>query len=271
MDSQGREASCGYARSHIRLCALATLCALAALFACAADASGFASQLKRYPYLTDVVGSSAAVNWATDRSATTAVGQVGRRGHRVLHGTHDERRENVDRRGHGVAVPVGGAAHPDAEHRVLLPRLRAVGSQPESTCSAPTPRRASRRSRPTARPPRHLRRARRLGQVPTPTAPTPTRPADEPASPERRALRGHAPATTPTSRAARPTTATSSRPAPTSAACSAAFWTCPGARSRSLHARQPRPQHAMPQHLAAPCTAVALRRQWALQDDPTAA
>src|SRR5690348_13737205 len=30
------------------------------------------AQLKRSPYLTDLVGTSVAVNWATDRSATSA-------------------------------------------------------------------------------------------------------------------------------------------------------------------------------------------------------
>jgi calcineurin-like phosphoesterase family protein len=33
------------------------------------EASGYSSQLLRYPYLTDVVGSSATVNWATDASS----------------------------------------------------------------------------------------------------------------------------------------------------------------------------------------------------------
>jgi Calcineurin-like phosphoesterase/Purple acid Phosphatase, N-terminal domain len=33
-------------------------------------ASAYAPELTRYPYLTDVVGASAAVNWATDRSRT---------------------------------------------------------------------------------------------------------------------------------------------------------------------------------------------------------
>jgi hypothetical protein len=38
----------------------------------AGAASGVATQLTRYPYLTDLVGTSVMVNWATDRSATTA-------------------------------------------------------------------------------------------------------------------------------------------------------------------------------------------------------
>src|SRR6185295_5121466 len=37
-------------------------------------------QLKRYPYLTDVVGSSATVNFGTDQSGTTAVVKWGASG-----------------------------------------------------------------------------------------------------------------------------------------------------------------------------------------------
>lgn len=36
-----------------------------------AAAAAYSSKLKRYPYLTDVVLSSATINWATDRSAST--------------------------------------------------------------------------------------------------------------------------------------------------------------------------------------------------------
>jgi hypothetical protein len=46
----------------------------------AAPAFGYASQLTRYPYLTDVVGNTATVNWATDRSRTTARLMYGRQG-----------------------------------------------------------------------------------------------------------------------------------------------------------------------------------------------
>jgi hypothetical protein len=41
-------------------------------------ALGYAPQLKRYPYLTDVVGNSATVNWATDRSKSTGRVRYGR-------------------------------------------------------------------------------------------------------------------------------------------------------------------------------------------------
>jgi hypothetical protein len=40
---------------------------------------GFDPKLRRYPYLTDVVGSSATVNWATDRSAATGALKWGTR------------------------------------------------------------------------------------------------------------------------------------------------------------------------------------------------
>jgi hypothetical protein len=43
-------------------------------------ASAYAPQLTRYPYLTDVVGSTATVNWATDRSRTSARVRYGRVG-----------------------------------------------------------------------------------------------------------------------------------------------------------------------------------------------
>src|SRR5829696_3392548 len=46
----------------------------------AGSASASAPELKRYPYLTDVVGSTARVNWATDRSRTTGSIRYGRRG-----------------------------------------------------------------------------------------------------------------------------------------------------------------------------------------------
>jgi hypothetical protein len=36
-----------------------------------------ASQLRRYPYLTEVVGTSATINWGTDRSATTGLVRYG--------------------------------------------------------------------------------------------------------------------------------------------------------------------------------------------------
>ena len=50
----------------------AVLLVLASLAAAAASpAAAAVPQLKRYPYLTDLVGTAVTVNWATDRSATT--------------------------------------------------------------------------------------------------------------------------------------------------------------------------------------------------------
>jgi hypothetical protein len=43
-------------------------------------AAAYAPELTRFPYLTDVVKSSATVNWATDRSRTTGVVRYGREG-----------------------------------------------------------------------------------------------------------------------------------------------------------------------------------------------
>jgi hypothetical protein len=45
-----------------------------------AAVAGYSPQLLRYPYLTDVVGPYATINWATDRSATTGSVQWGRVG-----------------------------------------------------------------------------------------------------------------------------------------------------------------------------------------------
>ncbi len=61
---------------------LATLLlgALSALIGLEAPASGYSSELRRYPYLTDVVETSATVNFGTDRSAATAVVKWGRFG-----------------------------------------------------------------------------------------------------------------------------------------------------------------------------------------------
>ena len=44
------------------------------------SAHAYASQLRRYPYLTDVVGPYATINWATDRSSTTGTVRWGRVG-----------------------------------------------------------------------------------------------------------------------------------------------------------------------------------------------
>ena len=59
---------------HRPVRAVATLGVLLGLGGClalAGDAQAYSSKLLRYPYLTDVVGNSATINWATDRSSST--------------------------------------------------------------------------------------------------------------------------------------------------------------------------------------------------------
>jgi len=63
-------------RTKYLITAIALLCALALPTAAVA----YAPQLTRYPYLTDVVGTNATVNWATDRSSTSG---------RLLYGRED--------------------------------------------------------------------------------------------------------------------------------------------------------------------------------------
>ena len=59
--------------------ALAMLAA-ALLLALPAGASGYIAQLKRYPYLTDLVGTSVGVNWGTDRSSINGAVKWGKVG-----------------------------------------------------------------------------------------------------------------------------------------------------------------------------------------------
>ena len=63
-------------RTKYLITVIALLCALALPTAAVA----YAPQLTRYPYLTDVVGTNATVNWATDRSSTSG---------RLLYGRED--------------------------------------------------------------------------------------------------------------------------------------------------------------------------------------
>jgi uncharacterized repeat protein (TIGR01451 family) len=50
---------------------LGVLLVLGGCLLLAGDAQAYGSKLMRYPYLTDVVGNSATINWATDRSSTS--------------------------------------------------------------------------------------------------------------------------------------------------------------------------------------------------------
>jgi hypothetical protein len=58
--------------SHAVFGSAAILLAVALAFAFASAAAAYSPNLKRYPYLTDVVGSAATVNFATDRSHSSA-------------------------------------------------------------------------------------------------------------------------------------------------------------------------------------------------------
>src|ERR1041384_4797673 len=53
---------------------------LAVLFVLPAGASGYIAQLKRYPYLTDLVGTSVSFNWGTDRSSVNGAVKWGKVG-----------------------------------------------------------------------------------------------------------------------------------------------------------------------------------------------
>src|SRR5215208_7572369 len=57
---------------------LLTLFGIAA--ASAAPPASYSPALRRYPYLTDAVGSYATVNWATDRSQTSGAVRYGKSG-----------------------------------------------------------------------------------------------------------------------------------------------------------------------------------------------
>jgi len=68
--------------TNLRL--LAVFLSLLALWLVAASsgsaAASYSSQLRRYPYLTDVVGPYATINWATDRSQTSGAVRFGKAG-----------------------------------------------------------------------------------------------------------------------------------------------------------------------------------------------
>ncbi len=63
---------------------LAVFLSLLALWLVAASsgsaAASYSSQLRRYPYLTDVVGPYATINWGTDRSQTSGAVRFGKVG-----------------------------------------------------------------------------------------------------------------------------------------------------------------------------------------------
>ena len=71
-------------RQSTNLRLLAVFLSLLALWLVAASsgsaAASYSSQLRRYPYLTDVVGPYATINWATDRSQTSGAVRFGKVG-----------------------------------------------------------------------------------------------------------------------------------------------------------------------------------------------
>ena len=205
-------------------------------------ASALRAQLKRYPYLTDVVGNSATVNWATDRSATSAVVKWGTAGAAPATPAPRPRRapsssSTASPSTSGRRQLTGLTPTPQYCYRVYLGTspARPARHRPLPTLLLPDPGRLE--------PAVHVRRLRRLGRgrlerhEPRPGEPDARSPPAAPASPSR-------PATTPTTPAARPTTATWSSPAPnTSAVFGPNFWTVPGRVDAALPgARQPRLQ-----------------------------
>jgi hypothetical protein len=77
-DIAGTAPFLGGEMKRVRRCALVVFILLAVgTIAPALPAGAYQPQLLRYPYLTDVVGSKATLNWATDRSATTGYATYG--------------------------------------------------------------------------------------------------------------------------------------------------------------------------------------------------
>jgi hypothetical protein len=81
---RGRTASAtAWHRAHRRLLhslGAVLLVVLAAAWSSAPASAAYSPKLKRYPYLTNDVGTVTTVNWATDQSADTAVVKWGRSG-----------------------------------------------------------------------------------------------------------------------------------------------------------------------------------------------
>ena len=97
-------------------------------------AAAYAPELSRYPYLTDTIGSTATVNWATDRSHTTGRVRYGGRGSRPARRTR-RRRPHLDHRQRGVRSMHGVRTMngPRAGRALLLPRRvreRGAGDGP---------------------------------------------------------------------------------------------------------------------------------------------
>src|ERR1051325_9549689 len=69
-----------YFRALIGVMFLAVVSFLTVSTVSSSPASSYSLVLRRYPYLTDVVGSYATVNWATDRSESAGAFRYGKVG-----------------------------------------------------------------------------------------------------------------------------------------------------------------------------------------------
>ena len=181
-----------------------------------------ASSLTRYPYLTDLVGGSVTINWATTRtSAVTASVTIGTPGgvrpcdDRTVAATRTSITvKSVSQYQWQATVPdlVRDATYCYRVYLGTSPRTDLLGSDPSPTFRGAAPRAAGRAVQ--------LRRVRRLGPGQLPAAPTPTRRPCWPGWPRPTPGSPSAPGTSPTPRAASPTTATSTASAAASAASS---------------------------------------------------
>ena len=189
------------------------------------------STLTRYPYLTDLVGDSVTVNWATARtssvSGSVTVGEVGGPtpcATQTVPATKTRHHRHV-----GVPVPVAGdRARPAAGRDLLLPGLPGQRSQDRPARVRPVPDLHGRASRPADHAVQ-LRRVRRLGPGQRGQRQPRARRGCWPGWPTARPGSPSAPATSPTPPGARPTTATSTTPARrVSGVFGPRFWAVPG-------------------------------------------
>ena len=139
-----------------------------------ASSSGYIAQLKRYPYLTDLVGTSVTVNWAhrqlLDQPAPSSGARSAPSPAPPTRRVRDADRDHRQRR---LRVPVEGHHHrAQADTAVLLPGLLRhrltidlLGTDPSPTFTTQIAAGAAHAVQ--------VRRVRRLGQGATPTATNP--------------------------------------------------------------------------------------------------
>ena len=92
-------------------------------------ASPVSSALRRYPYVSEVVGNSATLNWATDRSQTTGTAKWGAVVNGQCAGTVElgDRDQSVDHGRFNARVPVDRSAQLPEPRHILLPRAARFG------------------------------------------------------------------------------------------------------------------------------------------------